>query len=147
MKTKILIILSLLVLSNPSFAFQKEIDKFFEIYESGKPIEAVDSIYSTSKWISLKTDDVLNVKTQLQSLTSLIGEYQGKVKIGEVHVAERLYHISYLALYERQPVRFEFVFYKPKNDWMISGFSFDDEIDDQLKDFARAKIVGFIPDS
>ncbi|MEZ9233865.1 hypothetical protein AB4259_22705 [Vibrio amylolyticus] len=147
MKTKILITLSLLLLSHPTFAFQKEIDKFFELYESGKPIDAVDSIYSSNKWTAHKTDDLHTVKTQLQNLTSLVGEYHGKVKIGEYHVAERLYHISYLALYDRQPVRLEFVFYKPKNNWVLNGFSFDDEIDDELQEFARDKVVGYVPGS
>jgi hypothetical protein len=90
-----------------------------------------------------KKDEVQNVKSQLQNLTSLVGEFHSKVKLGEEHIAERLYHISYLALYERQPVRLEFVFYKPKENWVIYSFSFDDEIDEELEKFARDKIAGY----
>jgi hypothetical protein len=143
MKTKFFTLVCLLAFSQASLAYQKEIDKFFSLYESGQVLEAVDSIYSSNKWILQKKDEVQNVKSQLQNLTSLVGEFHSKVKLGEEHIAERLYHISYLALYERQPVRLEFVFYKPKENWVIYSFSFDDEIDEELEKFARDKIAGY----
>ncbi len=143
MKTKVLVILSLLILSKSTFAYQGEIDNFFKLYESGKSLEAVDSIYSTNKWISQKSDDVHNVKTQLQNLQSLVGKYQGKVLLGEEDIADRLTHVTYLALFERQPVRLEFVFYRPQEEWIIYSFSFDDDIDDELESVSRRKIAGY----
>jgi hypothetical protein len=45
-------------------------------------------------------------------------------------------------MFERQPVRLEFVFYRPKDKWIIYSYSFDDNIDEELIDFSRKKIVG-----
>lgn len=143
MKTRILLILSALIMSKSSLAYQVEIDKFFTLYESGKSIEAVDSIYSTNKWIRQKSDDIHNVKTQLQNLQSLVGKYQGKVMLGAEDIEDRLTHVTYLALFERQPVRLEFVFYRPQDDWIIYSFSFDDDIDEELETFSRRKIAGY----
>ena len=72
-----------------------------------------------------------------------MGDYHGKVKLGEHEVADRLVYVSYMVLYERQPVRLEFMFYRPVNDWIIYSFSFDDEIDGELVTAGREKIVGF----
>ena len=142
MKLKILISTILFLFSFESFAYQKEIDKFFKLYEEGKIVEAVDSIYSTNKWMGNKSDEIQNVKTQMQNLQNLVGEYHGKVKLGEESLEDRLTYISYLTMFERQPVRLEFVFYRPKDKWIIYSYSFDDNIDEELIDFSRKKIVG-----
>jgi soluble cytochrome b562 len=142
MKLKILISTILFLVSFESFAYQKEIDKFFKLYEEGKIVEAVDSIYSTNKWMGNKSDEIQNVKTQMQNLQTLVGEYHGKVKLGEESLEDRLTYISYLTMFERQPVRLEFVFYRPKDKWIIYSYSFDDNIDEELIDFSRKKIVG-----
>ncbi|SEB08190.1 hypothetical protein [Marinobacterium iners] len=142
MKLKILISTILFLVSFESFAYQKEIDKFFKLYEEGRIVEAVDSIYSTNKWMSNKSDEIQNVKTQMQNLQTLVGEYHGKVKLGEESLEDRLTYISYLTMFERQPVRLEFVFYRPKDKWIIYSYSFDDNIDEELIDFSRKKIVG-----
>ncbi|CAM4294138.1 hypothetical protein [Alteromonas australica] len=142
MRIRVLALL-LLSFSHSSFAFEDEIETFFSLYEAGKFNEAVDAIYSTNKWMDQKSDDIHNVKIQLQNLNSLVGDYHGKVKLGEHEVADRLVYVSYMVLYERQPVRLEFMFYRPVNDWIIYSFSFDDEIDGELVTAGREKIVGF----
>jgi hypothetical protein len=147
MKLKIIASLLLILSTFSSFGYEKEIDKFFKLYESGKIIEAVDSIYSTNKWVVNKQDDIQNVKTQMQNLQSLVGEYHGKVKLGKEDLENRLVYVSYLALFERQPVRLEFVFYRSKEDWIVYSFSFDDSIDDELIDYSRKKIVGWMDGS
>jgi hypothetical protein len=142
-RMKIFTAVVLFLISIQASAHQSEIDKFFKLYESGKIIEAVDSIYSTNKWIDRKSDDIHNLKTQLQNLTGLVGEYHGKVKLGTSDIEDRLVHVTYLALYERQPVRLEFLFYRSKDKWAIYSFSFDDDIDDELTTSARRKIAGY----
>ncbi|MBT1064463.1 hypothetical protein KJY73_12815 [Bowmanella sp. Y26] len=142
MKLKSTMFIFFLLTSFSSLSYEKEIDKFFHLYESGKVTEAVDSIYSTNKWVNNKADDVQKVKNQLQNLKNLVGKYHGKVKFGTENLEGRLVYISYLAMFERQPVRLEFVFYRPKEAWVIYSFSFDDTIDDELVDYSRKKIVG-----
>ena len=94
-------------------------DKFFNLYEAGKIIEAVDSIYSSNRWIDRKSDDIEKLKAQFVGVSSLVGEYHGKTLLGKKDINERLISVTYMALYERQPVRLEFVFYRPKDKWVI----------------------------
>ncbi|WP_409525707.1 hypothetical protein [Nitrincola sp. MINF-07-Sa-05] len=135
--------LTLILFCSQAIAYQGEIDKFFSLYESGKVTEAVDSIYSTNKWLDRKSDDVEKVKSQLSNINNLVGEYYGKTKLGVSDIEDRLIYVSYLALYERQPIRMEFVFYRPEEKWIIYSFSFDDNIDNELIDAARSKIAGY----
>ena len=81
------------------------------------------------------------MKSQFENIEKLVGEYNGKVLIDETNIKNRFVHITYLALYDRQPVRMEFQFYKPKNDWVIYSFSFDIDFDNEVKDGVRRKIA------
>ncbi len=132
----------LLILSAPVFAgdYKAEIQKFFTLYESGKKVEAVDSIYSTNPWMSSAADSIQNIKTQLQGIEKLVGNYNGKEFVDELNVKDRFVHVTYLALYDRQPVRMEFQFYKPMSDWIIYSFSFDVNFDDEIEAGARKRI-------
>ena len=56
-------------------------------------------------------------------------------------VRGRFVHVTYLALYDRQPVRMEFQFYRPKDEWIIYSFSFDVKFDDEVEAMARKNIL------
>lgn len=138
-----IIVVVLVLGSSNTFAgsYQDEIDKFFSLYENGQKNEAVDSIYSTNPWVAAAKDQIQNVRNQLLSIDKLVGQYHGKVKVDEHNIKERFTHITYLALYDRQPVRFEFEFYRPKEQWIIYSFSFDVEFMNEVQTAARAKIA------
>jgi len=117
--------------------YNSEISKFFTLFESGKKTEAVDSLYSTNPWMTSASDAIQNIKTQFEGIEKLVGNYNGKELIDEHNIKNRFVHITYLALYDRQPVRMEFQFYRPKNDWIIYSFSFDIEFDNEVEKGAR----------
>ena len=127
---KYLLALLTLCLSASAFAddgYDTEIEKFFSLYEKGEINRAIDSIYSTNRWIDSSSDAVMNVKGQFSSMSQVVGAYLGKERVGVHSYAERLLLVTYLVLYERQPIRLEFMFYRPKNAWIIYRFSFDDK--------------------
>lgn len=95
----------------------KEItDKFFKSYEES-PQQAVDYIFGTNKWMTDETKlGIENVKTQLTNFIGLVGDYYGYEKITEKSVGESYKLISYLIKYDRQPIRFTFIFYRPKRN-------------------------------
>lgn len=138
MKKTLFVILSLL-LSSALFAddYKAEVNHFFSLYGAGKRIEAVDYIYSTNPWMSSATDAIENVKTQLQGIDKLVGRYNGYELIDTLNVKDRFVHLTYLVLYDRQPLRMEFAFYKPKEKWMIYSFSFDVGFPDDVQAEAR----------
>lgn len=139
---KFLITTFLVLFAGYSYAgdYKSEIDKFFTLYEKGNRVEAVDSIYATNPWMSTATDSIQQIKTQFQGIEKLVGNYNGREFIGETNIKDRFVHVTYLALYDRQPVRMEFQFYRPKNDWIIYSFSFDIDFDDEIEAGARKGI-------
>jgi hypothetical protein len=111
--------------------------EFFKIYEKS-PTNAVDYIFGTNKWALERNKDAIeNVKTQLNSSLKLVGDYYGKEKITEKSVGESLKLISYMLKFDRQPIRFTFTFYKPKDKWQILNFKFDDNLDDELEESGK----------
>lgn len=112
-------------------------DQFFKTYKKA-PLEAVDYVFGTNKWMTERNKDGIdNVKNQLSSFLSLVGDYYGYEKITEKRIGESFKLVSYLVKYDRQPVRFTFVFYKPKDKWQIQNFQYDDNLDDELEEAAK----------
>ncbi|MFS1523804.1 hypothetical protein ACL7TT_06760 [Microbulbifer sp. 2304DJ12-6] len=121
--------------------YQAEIDSFFNLLKKGKIEESVSSIYKTNPYMSSVSDQVLNIKNQLASLSGLVGEMNTLQKIDTYNVEDAFVHVTYLAAYDRQPIRFEFQFFKVKEDWRIYAFSFDDNMDDEIEFLARKKAL------
>lgn len=120
-----------------SAGYQAQIDDFFGRFARGELNEAVDKLYGPNDWIPLDGDGVRNIKAQFQGIGEMVGGYTGQVKIGELKIADRLVHVTYLVLFERQPLRFEFEYYRPRDEWMIFSFEFDADFDDDLQAEAR----------
>ena len=134
-----IIFAALLLLSSGVSAnnYQEEVDKFFELYSDEKTSDAVDSIYASNKYVSSIPDQVKQIKTQLSSLDDLVGEINFINKVSDYKVGELFVHVTYLVTYDRQPIRFEFQFFKVKEGWRIYSMSFDDNIDEDIKELAR----------
>ncbi|WOH36407.1 hypothetical protein RI844_13620 [Thalassotalea fonticola] len=137
MKLSILLITTLLSLNTFASDYQSEIDEFFELYKNGKINEAVDSIYKSNKYVSSIPDQIINVKNQLSSLKGLVGEINNIGKIDTYAVGDDFVHVTYLVTYDRQPIRYEFQFFKVKQGWRVYSFSFDDELTGEIKVLAR----------
>jgi hypothetical protein len=66
-----------------------------------------------------------------------LGEYYGYELITEKRAGESYIIKSFLAKYERQPLRFNFVLYKPNTKWVLQNLSFDVDVDEELSDAAK----------
>jgi hypothetical protein len=111
--------------------------KFFTTFETS-PQTAVDSVFGTNKWmIERNKDGIENVKTQLTSFLGLVGTYYGYEKITEKNIGKSYKLLSYMIKYDRQPMRFTFIFYKPKDKWQLQNFQFDDNLDDELEESGK----------
>ncbi len=117
--------------------YQSEIDNFFSLYKAEKIDEAVSGIYSTNPYVSAIPDQVKQIKTQLSALKDLVGELNHIDKIDTYEVGDSFIHLTYLVTYDRQPIRFEFQFFKVKQGWRIYSMSFDDDLTDEIKSLAR----------
>lgn len=140
-QTKLTVFLILFFLTTNFTKAQSSINEitneFFKVYEKN-PQKAVDYIFSTNNWMSKeKNYDVENVKSQLLNFTGLVGDYYGYEKITEKSLGESLKLVSYIIKYDRQPIRFTFLFYKPKDVWKIQNFKFDDNLDAEIEESAK----------
>jgi hypothetical protein len=112
-------------------------DKFFSIYKKN-PLQAVDYGFSTNKWMSRKPDDLANAKTKLKDLIALLGDYYGYELLSDKTAGPNIRMVAFIVRYDRQPIRFTFLFYKPKDSWQLNNFSFDQDIDKDLEEATKA---------
>jgi hypothetical protein len=114
--------------------------KFFEVYAS-KPMDAIDYIFSGMKLNKQVSDDITAIKKNLKVTIDQGGAYNGYELITEKSVGGSLKLISYMARYDKQPVRFIFIYYKPKDTWKIYTFQFNTNLDDELTNAASVDLL------
>lgn len=120
---------------------EKIISDFFNTYSSGETDKAIDNLYNYSAWIKADDDAVINLKTQIREIKQLVGNYNGYEFLLKKSVGNCLEHHVYIVKYDRQPFRFVFEFYKPKDKWITYSFSYDLDIDDDLEEAAKLEII------
>lgn len=115
------------------------ISNFFNTYNTKGVDSALDDIFATNAWMLQRSkDDIDNVKVQLKSIIQIVGDYYGYENITQKSVGESFKLFSYLVKYDRQPIRFTFMFYKAKDTWKLYNFQFDQDITEELEESAKA---------
>ncbi len=121
-------------------AYADIVDRFFALVQAGQTDEAVEFLYSSNPWMQRAADAVEQVRAQLKGLPTLVGQLQGFELLQTKTLGTRFVYLSYMALYDRQPIRFIFEFYRPAEEWMTFGFSFDQDLDDDVEAAARLEL-------
>jgi len=114
--------------------------KFFELYAT-KPMDAIDQLFADVKKNKQVNDDITAIKKNLKVTIDQDGEYYGYEPITEKSVGNTVKLLSYIVKYDKQPVRFVFVFYKPKDAWKIYTFQFNTNLDDELNNAAGVDLL------
>ena len=99
----------------------------------GETDKAVDDLFTHIVLGGYPKDGIENLKGQLASTTKLIGKYHGYRLVAKRELATALRIEDYMVLFDRQPLRFRFEFYKPDGEWMLYSFSYDADLDDDLE--------------
>ncbi len=86
-----------------------------------------------------KGDEVAKVRNTFQGMATMIGDFLGDELLVEEHMGQKFVHLNYVVYFDRQPLRFYFQFYKPKDTWVTYAFGFKDDIDDWLAEKAKNK--------
>ena len=112
------------------------IDTFFKKYKNDGTSPAIDFLFKTN---ILFTDvaRITLLKVKLDSLRQSIGGYIGKELISQKNAGNSLVLYSYLVKHDNQPIRFTFMFYKAKDDWILYRFKYDDQMDLELEDAGK----------
>ncbi|SDT51258.1 hypothetical protein SAMN05216490_3814 [Mucilaginibacter mallensis] len=111
------------------------IETFFKKYKTS-PDSAVEYLFSTNKLFT-NVSQINLLKAKLDTLQLTVGKYLGRELIVQKTPTPSLVLYSYIVKHENEPVRFTFMFYKPKNDWVLYRFNYDDQIDSELIDAAK----------
>ncbi|MDB5024773.1 MAG: hypothetical protein JWP78_2528 [Mucilaginibacter sp.] len=109
--------------------------RFFEVY-AVKPMDGIDYIFSGMTLNKQVKDDITAIKKNLKVTIDQAGAYNGYELIAEKSVGNTLRLMSYMARYDKQPVRFIFIYYKPKDVWKIYTFQFNTSFDEELTNAA-----------
>ena len=107
---------------------------FFKTFKTD-PIKAYDNLFADNKWIS--KSDLETTKIKLKDYFSDLGEFYGYEEITIKKAGESYVLKSFLVKYDRQPVRFTFILYKPVDKWKIQNFSYDSNLSDELDAAAK----------
>ena len=109
-------------------------EKFFKEYQTLGVAKSIDNLYASNKWMEFSAEAVAGLKTQLDGLTiDFVGKFYGYELVKEQKIGENYFFLTYVGRYDRQPIRFDFEFYKPNTTWQIHSFSFDDKFGEDLK--------------
>jgi len=111
------------------------IETFFKKYKTSSD-SAIDYLFGTNKLFTNYAQINL-LKSKLDSLEANIGKYEGRELISQKSAGTSLVIYSYLVKHENQPVRFIFMFYKPKDQWELYRFNYDDAMDVELIEAAK----------
>jgi hypothetical protein len=121
-------------------------ERFFDIYGSQGPKQALEFVFSTNKWMI--ENQTSEVKIKLIDLTKQLGTYQGNEFISKKSIGENYVLYSFLIRYDRQPVRFLLIYYKPDNNWQLQNFQYDVNLDTELIEAASAyRLIENLPDN
>jgi len=113
---------------------QELINTFFDLYKNKGYEVALKYTLSTNKWIVPRGDEMNNLIIQLAKEVNNMGEFLGYEEIKSKRVGSRFRIASYLAYYQRDPVRFTFELYKNGTGWEISNFTFDFKFDEEVEE-------------
>jgi len=111
------------------------IEKFFRSYDKESTTKAMIDIFKTNPLID--SNSLVKLIAKIDTTRSLIGAYTGKDLIVQRKASNSLVLYSYLVKHQNQPLRFTFMFYKPKNEWAIYRLYFDDSISSELEQSAK----------
>ena len=138
-----LVILTILIITSSNIlkaqtTTEEFFNEFFTLYEKS-PEEAI-SILSRDFDLAYKQSFEFSKKKYLSNI-SQAGALNGYEKIMERSVGNSLKLVSYLLKYEKEPVRFTIIFYKPKDRWVIRRFQFDTDLKEELMESRKVPTI------
>jgi hypothetical protein len=70
----------------------------------------------------------------------LVGDFHGYELLASDEVGNCYKIYIYVAKFDRQPIRIQFDFYKPEDKWIVQGFTYDYDLDDDFESVVKSQI-------
>jgi hypothetical protein len=120
----------------PIFAQNKPEDvtgKFFELYEKDGAAKAIEYIFDNNKYMDKNSDVLTQIQSRLSQLVTLVGTYNGYELMESKYLGQSYLQQIFILKYDRQPIKFIFLLYKPKDVWQIQNLRFDDKFNEDFE--------------
>lgn len=116
------------------------IKAFFKQYKETGSSDAIDLIFKTNPLFSDR-DQLISLKSKIDSTRSVVGNFEGEELIVQKYTSKSLILYSYLAKHEIHPLRFTFIFYKPKDKWNLYKLKFDADVANELEESGKIYFI------
>lgn len=113
---------------------EKIIENFFSLTVERGASSAIDYLFSNNPQLYTKIDSLNQLKKSFSNINQLLGSFYGYEIISNEKFYNSLQIITIYAKYEKQPLRFLFVFYKPNSKWVTYRFEIDTQYPDNFID-------------
>lgn len=111
-------------------------NNFFDTFSKNTD-KAIDDLYATNPWSVNIKDGIERIKKEINTYTvDEVGEYYGYDLVTKKEL-DSFILLSYIIKYDRQPLRFTFMFYKPDNQWRLYSFKMDGELASEIEEAAK----------
>lgn len=111
--------------------------KFFELYKKGDTDQSLDFLFSNAPYANEIADGIEDVKRQLKKQTAQMGKYYGAELLTTRTAGPNVIMFTYLVRYDKQPLTFNIMYYKPDNKWQMQSFKYDSSISDELEEASK----------
>lgn len=118
-------------------------EKFFSIFDKQGVDAAIDTLYSTNKWMTKNQKAVDNLKEQMtQELNSeSIGNYFGQDLVIDKQLTDNYRVLRYIVKFERQPIKFTFQYYRPNKEWKIYSFRYSFRVAEEIEEATTLELL------
>ena len=94
---------------------------------SGDLQQCIDNLFESNPAMQQKLQMLVVLKQQLETISVVFGDFVGMEEVVEEEITPSITRIVAVAKYEQHPVVWEFWFYKPHDEWIVSQAVFSDQ--------------------
>ncbi|HEX6591985.1 MAG TPA: hypothetical protein VF050_08300 [Moraxellaceae bacterium] len=102
-------------------------EKFLKLVVT-EPDKAIDEVFAGSGIAELKPQAIQAMKSQTKAAMAFYGVPLGVEKVLEEDISPSVKHLVYIQKFELYPVAWDIYFYKAKDNWVVNGIIFNDQI-------------------
>lgn len=113
---------------------EKIVKNFFSLIQEKSSSSAIDYLFSNNPQLYQRTESIQQLKNFFLNVDQVLGKLYGYEIIQNEIYYNSLHIIIVYTKYEKQPLKFLFVFYKPTNKWITYRFEIDTQYPDNFID-------------
>ncbi|MCS7205901.1 MAG: DUF3887 domain-containing protein [Leptospiraceae bacterium] len=111
------------------------IQNFFSLYAERGSETALDYLFANNPVLYNKVESISSLKKTFLNIEKVIGSFKSYEIIFHDNVQDTLQIYIVIVKYERQPLRYLFVFYKPEKKWITYRFEIDTKYPDNYIEY------------